>query len=214
MHLYLIRHGQSFVNLPDWDKTSTEVGLTDLGKQQATAVAAWLPSYLPEFDVMYSSTMKRAKQTSQAIADVYGCQIQFDDRVREIGNNRADHIPWPDEMLPHEYADFWASTRPFTPISGKGDNGESFMHFRARVGHFIEEIAAKHQGKRVVTVCHGGVIESAFHHIYNMGPWVRCEVCTHNTGITHFEYVEHPGREQWRLHFHSRIEHLKDVQAT
>lgn len=214
MHLYLIRHGQSFVNLLDWDKNSTEVGLTDLGKQQAQALAAWLPTYLPQFDVMYCSTMKRARQTAQIVGASYGCEIFHDDRVREIGNNRADHIPWPDEMLPHEYADFWASTRPFAAVSDKGENGESFMHFRARVGHFVEELIEKHRGQRIVTVCHGGVVESVFHHVYNMGPWVRCEVWTHNTGLTHFELVEHPGREQWRLHFHSRIEHLGNVQAT
>jgi probable phosphoglycerate mutase len=33
-------------------------------------------------------------------------------------------------------------------------------------------------------------------------------VWTHNTGVTHFEYVEHPGREVWRLHSHDRIDHL------
>ncbi len=214
MHLYLIRHGQSFVNLPDWTAEMTDVGLTDLGKQQAGALATWLPTYLPQVDIIYSSTMKRARETAGLASKPYNTEPVLDDRIREIGNNRNDHTPWPDEMVPTDYADFWASARPFAQLSTKADAGENFMHFRARVGHFVEEIVERHRNQRVIAVCHGGVIESVFHHIYNLGPWVRCEVWTHNTGITHFEWVEHPGREPWRLHFHSRIEHLGDVQAT
>ena len=55
------------------------------------------------------------------------------------------------------------------------------------------EIVAAHRRQRVLVVCHGGVIEFAFDHIFNIGPWRRCEVWTHNTGVTHFEYVEHLG---------------------
>lgn len=39
MHLYMIRHGQSHVNLPDWDGGFDE-GLTELGQRQAAAQAA------------------------------------------------------------------------------------------------------------------------------------------------------------------------------
>ena len=66
----------------------------------------------------------------------------------------------------------------------------------------------RHRGETILVVCHGGVVEAAFGHIFNIGPWQRCEVWTTNTGITHFEYVEHPGRETWRLHSHNRTDHL------
>ena len=65
----------------------------------------------------------------------------------------------------------------------------------------------------MVVVCHGGVIEFAFDHIFNIGPWRRCEIWCYNTGVTHFEYVEHPGREVWRLHRHNRVEHLDGVDT-
>ena len=42
MHFYLIRHGQSYVNLSDW-AGHLDAGLTELGKRQAAALAAWLP---------------------------------------------------------------------------------------------------------------------------------------------------------------------------
>ena len=114
---------------------------------------------------------------------------------------------WPPGQIPNEYVDFWASARPFAPVLKRPDS-ESLMHFRTRVGGFIEDLAERHRHQTVLVVCHGGVIEFTFDHIFNVGPWRRCEVWTHNTGVTHFEFVEHPGRELWRLHSQNRTDHL------
>lgn len=212
MNLYLIRHGQSFVNLKEWEQGNVDAGLTVLGQRQAAALGAWLPRHIPHVDALYASTMARARETAAAANAAYALPIHFDDRLREVGNNRFDHSPWPNEDLPKDYADFWGSARPFSPVVLKGDLGETFMHFRTRVGLFIEEITAAHRGQTVLVVCHGGVVEAAFDHIFNIGPWRRCEVWDHNTAVTHFEFVEHPGREVWRLHYHNRIEHLAGVE--
>lgn len=207
MHLYMIRHGQSYVNLPDWAGGNTDEPLTEKGRQQAAALAVWLPNHLPQIDVIYASTMQRARETAVPLAKAYHKEITFDERLREIGNNRADHTPWPSDDLP-EYGDFWGSERPFSSITPNHEKGESLMHFRARLGMFIEDMKERHRNETVVAVCHGGVIELTFDHVFNIGPWRHCEVWTNNTGITHFEYVEHPRRESWRMRCHSRIEHL------
>ena len=211
MHLYLIRHGQSYVNLPDWTGVNADEPLTELGQQQATALAAWLSARLAQVNHIYASTMARARETAEPLARAYGMTITFDDRAREIGNNRVDHTPWPPEAWPNQYVDFWASARPFSPVLLDAIDAESLMHFRTRVGVFLEELAGRHRGETILTVCHGGVVEAAFGHIFNIGPWQRCEVWTTNTGITHFEYVEHPGRETWRLHSHNRTDHLAQL---
>jgi probable phosphoglycerate mutase len=211
MHLYMIRHGQSYVNLPEWTGGNTDEPLTEKGQKQAAALAAWLPLHLPKIDVIYASTMNRARETAVPLAKAYGKEITFDDRLREIGNNRFDHTPWPSDDLP-EYGDFWGSERPFSSITPHYKNGESLMHFRARLGMFIEDIKERHLDQTVIAVCHGGVIELTFDHVFNIGPWRHCEVWTHNTGVTHFEYVHHPRRESWRIRSHSRIEHLAELR--
>jgi probable phosphoglycerate mutase len=86
------------------------------------------------------------------------------------------------------------------------------MHFRVRVGLLIEELVVKHRDQVVIVVCHGGVIEAVFDHLFNIGPWRRCEIWNHNTGLSYFEYVEHPRRETWRLHFHNSNAHLHGVE--
>lgn len=226
VHLYFIRHGQSYVNLKDWKNGNIDEGLTELGQSQAAALAAWTPDGLPHIDALYASTMRRASETAQALADACNCSIRYDDRLREIGNNRSDHSPWPNDALPKEYADYWASERPFATTTPAMEGGESFMHFRTRVGNFVEEIVQRYRGdgdliaegdndrkQVIVAVCHGGVIESAFDHIFNVGPWRRCEVWDHNTGVSHFEYMDHPERETWRLHYHNRINHLRAFEG-
>lgn len=208
MHLYLIRHGQSYVNLPDWPNGNTDEGLTDLGKAQATRLAAWLPSNVPDVDVVYASTMRRTRETAAAVATAYDLPIRFDDRLREIGNNRFDHTPWPNDALPREYSEYWGTARPFSPVTLDDKAAETFIHFRTRVGLAIEEIVAAHPQQTVLLVAHGGIVDAAFDHIFNVGPWRRCEVWDHNTAITHFEYINVPDRETWRLHYHNRTEHL------
>lgn len=212
MDFYMIRHGQSYVNLKDWDQGNLDEGLTDLGKAQADALGKWMPDHIPELDAIYSSTMLRARETAQRVSTAYNMPLYFDDRLREVGNNRLDHIAWPSNDLP-DYSDFWGSERPFSSITPERDMGESLMHFRVRVGNFIEEMVDLYQGKKIAAVCHGGVIEITFDHVFNIGPWRRCEVWTNNTAITHFELVEHSLRETWRLHFHSRTEHLAGLQV-
>lgn len=212
MHLYLIRHGQSFVNLKDWNKGNLDEGLTELGQRQAAALAAWLPGNIPQVDALYASTMRRARETAAPVAAVFDREIQFDDRLREIGNNRYDHTAWPNDDLPKDYAEYWASERPFATTTPRVSGGESYMHFRTRVGLFIEDLVECCRESIVIAVCHGGVVEAAFDHIFNVGPWRRCEIWNHNTGISHFEYVEIPRRETWRLHFHNRTDHLRETE--
>lgn len=209
MHLYLIRHGESFVNLEDWEHGYLDVGLTDLGQTQVAALAAWFPDHLPAVDALYSSTLKRAKETAAPLSQAYDHPLREDDRLREIGTAFLDHTPWRDGEIAHEFAGFWGTARPFTPTTVIPDPGESWMHFKVRVGAFIEDIVERHRGQTVLVVCHGGVIDAIFDHIYNVGPWRRCETWTSNTGVTYFEYIEHPGREVWRMYYYNRLNHLK-----
>ncbi len=214
MHLYLIRHGQSYVNLAEWDQGNRDEGLTELGLRQAAALGRWLPTLLPKVDVIYASTMLRARETVAEVAQAYSQEVVFEDRLREVGNNRMDHTPWPAGELPMQFSDYWASERPFSTITPGVAGGETYMHFRTRVGMFVEQIIQEHPWETVVVVCHGGVVEAVFDHVFNIGPWRQAEVWMHNTAVTHFERLNPaPRQESWRLHFHNRVDHLLDLEG-
>lgn len=220
MQLYVIRHGQSLVNLSDWAHGNRDEGLTELGQRQAEAVAARLASEPGHVDALYASTMLRARETAAAIGKALGMEVVHDDRIREIGNNRLDHAPWAD--LPRDYGDFWATARPFASVTPAVEYGESLMHFRTRVGAFVEEMLSRHSGQVVVTVAHGGVLDALFDHVFNVGPWRRCQIWTHNAALTHLEaldfapdsdYFAHAGPEFWRLHRHNCMAHLTGLES-
>ncbi len=212
MHLFLVRHGQSFVNLDDWDGGFVDAGLTDLGQRQAQLLGQWLAAHA-HISALYTSTMARAAETAAYVSRATGVSAVPDDRLREFGNCYADGSPVPPEAMPVEYPEaWWGTERPNTCISA---NGESWMLFRARVSAFLSEVAARYGEQKaeeaetvVVVVCHAGVIEAAFDHIFNVGERRCSDVWTHNTGMTHFEYMPSSDREVWRLHAHSMVHHL------
>lgn len=210
MHLYLIRHGESVMNLPDWSDSSIfDGGLTERGHRQAAALAEWLREHAPTPHAIYCSSLRRTRETAAYLEHALNLPILYDDRIREIGNNLKDHSPVPEGVY-MTYQQYWASERPFASITDNL-NGENMMQFRTRVGMFLHELLDKHRDDVIFVVCHGFVIDMFFDMAYNVGPYRHCEVWTSNTGIVHFEYGEHSGRERWRVHYQNRVEHLQGI---
>lgn len=208
MHLLLIRHGQSFVNLDDWTGGFVDTGLTELGKNQAMRLAEWMAEHV-HIDALYTSTMARALDTAACLTRTTGLAAQPDDRLREFGNCYASGAAVPPESMPIEYADFWGTERPHARINA---DGESWMLFRVRVGAFLDDLLQRHgqiqPPQTIAVVCHGGIIDATFDYVFNVGPQRRVEIWTHNTGIVHWEYCPGTGREPWRLHAHDVVHHF------
>ena len=57
MHLYLSRHGQSYVNLKEWDGGNQDTALTELGHRQAAALGAWMPTEIITVDALYALSL-------------------------------------------------------------------------------------------------------------------------------------------------------------
>jgi probable phosphoglycerate mutase len=211
MHLYLIRHGESHINIPAEKARSRDeldLGLTDKGQQQALAVARWMKQQVPHSNALYTSTMKRAQETAQFLADAYQCQLVFDDRLREIGNNRIDHSPLPNHELPNEYSSLSPYRFPFSPVAPIVEQGESFMHYRVRIGLFLEDMVNRHHEETVIVVGHGGTVNALADTIFNVGSYRQCDIRGHHTGVTYFQYMGKSDWELWRLHYLSRVDHL------
>lgn len=221
MHLYLIRHGQSYVNLPEWSGEDLDMPLTPLGEEQAEAVATWVAEHI-DAGLLYASTLKRTQQTAQAVSVTTGLEIISDDRIREVGTNAPDGTPLSRDLLDRYVEGIWGTLNPYDAIT---TNGENWMQFRTRIGIYIESLldsfedhypqtpeAIKEQ--TILVVCHGGVIEAFYEYVFEKGPWSVVSVMTRNTGITHLEYRPVPNRPEWRLYYHNRLEHLTAEQIS
>ncbi len=154
MELLWVRHGE-----PERIETGTGVpadpALTDHGHGQAERLASWL-AHEP-IDAVLSSPQRRARETAAPIARVHGLSVQITPGLVEYDSRSDSYIPM-EELKerndPHLMAMYEGRWEEF--------GAESADVFRARVGTAVDEIVSAYAGKRVVAVCHGGVINVAF----------------------------------------------------
>ncbi len=158
--LILIRHGQTEWNLQGRIQGHLHGELSALGKRQAEALAARLATI--SFEALYSSDLHRAVRTAEPIARASGHAIHTDARLRE--KNYGDFEGLTMSEVRERYPD------DFTRMVGPDDDyvipgGESRRRKNARVIACIEELAARHAGRRVLVVTHGGVLSCLFQYV-------------------------------------------------
>jgi broad specificity phosphatase PhoE len=151
--LLLARHGQS-----DWNHSKRWQGhadrpLTDLGRKQAVDLADRLDD--TDLDAVYSSDLRRARDTAEVVARRKGLDVWTTSDLREVdvgswsGLTRAEA----EARFPEAYAR-WLQ-------GGEGwEDGETYQQLEARVVRALGRIAADHDGGRVLVVAHGGTIRA------------------------------------------------------
>lgn len=213
MRLYVIRHGESVINVEPWDKLDDlDTALTPLGVQQAEALRDWFEKKNIKADALYASTLKRTRETAGIVAQSLGADIVFDDRLREVGNNYADGTPVDSKDMPRKWRSGGMYKYPFDPRSDDLARMESWTHFRLRVALFVEELKDKHLGEDVYVVAHGGVVHTLMEHVFNTGPYKSYSVHTYNTGWSCVEYqVNAENQGFWTLLHHNCIDHLDGI---
>lgn len=134
--IYVVQHG-------DKVRSPGDPGLTELGQDQAAAAARWLSG--TGLRALFSSPLRRARETAAAIAAVTGLPVQLDDRLRERLN--WDGTQTFDAFL----ADWDRSTRDRDYVLG---NGESSRSAGERMRAFVAGLSGG--TGPVAVVSHGG----------------------------------------------------------
>lgn len=215
MQLYFVRHGQSRVNLGNWDELDNmDAGLTDLGHKQAAALGAWLRQHEAKAHALYSSTMRRARETAHYVGEALALSATFDDRLRELANTYVNGLPVEEANLPRTFIDQWWHEAPFAARTQQFAGAESWMHMRIRLAQLVDELTHKHLGQQVYVVAHGGIIDAMFDNVFNIGPFRRCESHTYNAAWSLFEYTVEARRPPWHLRHHNRVDHLDQGDLT
>jgi broad specificity phosphatase PhoE len=206
--LYLIRHGQSVANVsPVVGGMRGDTGLTDLGREQAGRLGEWLAAERFEADVLYTSTLPRALETSEFVARALDLPAVGDDELQELRPGEADGLSFTEWRATYPSASDGSDPDPFELFS---PGGESWATFVVRAGAALSRLIARHEGERVVAVTHGGVIEASFYLALGLGPTsVRTTFATDNASITHWEHQRSPaGHRAWKLVVFNDARHL------
>jgi probable phosphoglycerate mutase len=205
--LYLIRHGEAMGAIKGF---VGDGGLSPLGVQQAEQLRdRLLATKEIAADVFIASTLPRAQQTAQIIAPAIGVPLQYDDEIQEMRPGEADGMPVDEFRKLYGEPDF--ETNPYHPVA---PGGESWGQFMLRVGTALDRILRTHEGKTILLVCHGGVIDGAFLYFFKTSAWTPPEArfYTRNTSITHWQqYTTYQQQQRWRMIRYNDAFHLYDI---
>ena len=118
MELLLIRHGESTWNAEGIIQGWGDPPLSETGRAQARSLGLRL-SHQEGLDALYSSTLRRARETAEIIGDLTGTSPRFDDRLREggIGVLTGVNLNDVEELYPEIWRG-WQENVLKTPIPG------------------------------------------------------------------------------------------------
>ncbi len=146
--LWLVRHGQTDWNVEGRYQGQADMPLNEIGIRQAYDLAEKIKGV--DFASVYSSDLQRALSTAEILAG--GKEFKVDRRLREIHQGEWEGQLF--SVIRHRYAEFFENCR-MNPLESRPPGGESLQEVADRVRACIDEIAACHQGERVLIVSHG-----------------------------------------------------------
>jgi len=150
--IYLIRHAESEGNLYRVIQGHFDTLLSATGQAQCRALGKRFRAV--PLAVVYSSDLHRAWATAEAVARVRRTRLVADPALRECclgeaeGESRGD--------VRHRYPEFGRTSLLDLPIPG----AETRQELRHRALAAMEGIVARHEGKSVAVVSHGGTIQA------------------------------------------------------
>ncbi len=133
-----------------------DVALTAAGRRGLEPLVKKCSQY--PVRVIYSSDLRRARDTAEAIAREFDLEVKVRSDLREMSFGPWEGLSWKQvtSRFPRA-ARLWAERFPHHAIPG----GEPFRDFKRRVAQAVREIVRVNPGRCAVIVSHAGVIRVA-----------------------------------------------------
>jgi broad specificity phosphatase PhoE len=149
--VYLIRHGEVVGATEGRFFGHTDVPLSATGVRQAEALAHALG---PEpIEAVYASDLERARASAAPLARSRGLDPVLVPPLREVAMGRWENLTFREirEREPDRLTTWLAD-----PVRHPFPEGENLEDLRARIMPAVTGILARHAGRRVAIVAHGG----------------------------------------------------------
>ncbi|RME09532.1 MAG: histidine phosphatase family protein [Ardenticatenia bacterium] len=147
--IYMVRHGETDWNVIGRYQGQEDPPLNARGRAQAEATAEQLAQ--EQITAIYSSDLKRAAQTAEALAQRLNLPVHLDPRLREINQGEwqgvlVDDIRahWPERFQQWQTAP-WETHPP---------GGETLHDVETRILAALADIATRHPNERVAVFTH------------------------------------------------------------
>ncbi len=149
MELLLIRHALPLRVDEGSVEGPADPALAPRGLEQAQALAEWLAD--EEVHALWTSPMRRARETAGPLSDRLALTPIVDEGLAEFDRDAGSYIPIEELKAANDPRWYEVPERP--------------EHFTAVVIDAVERIVAAHPGQRVAVVCHGGVVNAYTGHV-------------------------------------------------
>lgn len=157
-HFYFVRHGQTVWNVENKICGATDIGLTELGHQQAIETGRKILEAGIKADEILYSPLSRAADTARHISKITGIPARAELRLTEQNFGRYESTARDGQEF-HEAKKHCAC---------RFETGESMLQLAQRIYNLLDEIRA--DGKVYILVAHNGIarmVQSYFHDMTN-----------------------------------------------
>lgn len=201
--IYLIRHAEAEGNLFKRIQGQYDSPVTALGQQQIACLKARFSQI--SVDAVYSSDLRRACQTAQAIYLPKHLPLHTDQDLREVSFGAWEDIPFgaamncdPEHMKRFQLGD----------LNWHVDGGETLLQAQERIEACIQKIITANPNRTIAIISHGTVIRLLLTKLSFSEQYLPEEI---NTSISCLQADTHGVHVQW----FNRADHLtSDVMRT
>ena len=187
MRLLLIRHAESVGNRELRLQGRTEFPLTTRGQRQAEELAASLAER--QVIAVYSSPIRRALDTAEAIAGRLGLAVEVQAALQEYDFGEMSGLTWPEiqERRPQLIDQLLSDSADYPDYPGE----EGREPFRQRVCEALWTISERHaEVDSVVVVTHAGPIAVFLLDVLQRGYHRPMPITVDNASVTTVEIAE------------------------
>jgi broad specificity phosphatase PhoE len=204
--VHFLRHGESASNAEPGRDLPDPVGdrVTERGRQQAELAAGHLTDL--GIDRLWSSPLRRARETAQPLAAALGLEIEVREELRELREAEGHAELSGEEQRLRRWSSWMAEHAGDSDFAPPG--GESFAEIYARVDAVKAALLERPQ-ERVLAVSHGIFLRFFFVHSFLGAGFTPAQVPrmwqlrTLNCGLSAFQHRPadaddaYPSPEQW-----------------
>jgi alpha-ribazole phosphatase len=149
-----------FIRHAETDMAGTFCGHSDpdlnpRGHEQTAKLIDTLRS--ENIEIVYTSDLRRAQTTAEAIASAFGIECRARRALREIGFGRWEGLTWKEiEQRDEAHARRWMAEYPWLPAP----EGEAFRDFEQRILEEVAFLSKKSAERGIAVVTHAGALRT------------------------------------------------------
>ena len=184
--LYIVRHCEAEGNINETFQGHIDSNITEKGALQLERLAERFRE--THIDGIYSSPLKRACLTAEAVNKFHGVPILTDRDLMEINGGKMENCKWSElpRLFPESF-NIWKNNFPEFQAPG----GESVREVYDRMKKAALKHVSENVGKTVVIASHGGAIRTLLCFLLGFPPEGIDEVpWVENTSVSLFSFDE------------------------